>query len=66
MRSHISIRGCVRLSVRRSVRDAFVKIAENGVLQDGDASYVVYTALLLNHVEFFSLMNKNDQVTKLY
>ena len=27
-------------------RDAFVKIAENGVMQDGDASYVVYTALL--------------------
>ena len=24
---------------------AFVKIAENGVMQDGDASYVVYTAL---------------------
>ena len=49
MRPRISIRGCVRPSVRpsvrRSVRDAFVKIAENGVMQDGDASYVVYTAL---------------------
>ena len=52
MRPRISIRGCVRPSVRRSVgplvRDAFVKIAENGVMQDGDASYVVYTALLEN------------------
>ena len=54
MRPRISIRGCVRpsvrpsvgRSVRPSVRDAFVKIAENGVMQDGDASYVVYTALL--------------------
>ena len=57
MRPRISIRGCVRLSVRRSVcrsvgrsvgpsvRDAFVKMTENGVMQDGDASYVVYTAL---------------------
>ena len=50
MRLCISIRGCVRPSVRRSVGpsvlNAFVKIAENGVMQDGDASYVVYTALL--------------------
>ena len=61
MRPRISIRGCVRPSVRPSVRwsvgplvrwsvgplvrDAFVKIAENGVMLDGDASYVVYTAL---------------------
>ena len=45
MRPRISIRGCVRPSVRPSVRNAFVKIAENGVMQDGDASYVVYTAL---------------------
>ena len=35
----------VRPSVRPSVRNAFVKIAENGVMQDEDASYVVYTAL---------------------
>ena len=41
-----SIRRSVGRSVRPSVRDAFVKIAENGVMQDGDASYVVYTALL--------------------
>ena len=49
MRPRISIRGCVRPSVgpsvRPSVRNAFVKIAENGVMQDGDASYVVYTTL---------------------
>ena len=46
MRPRITIRGCVGPSVRPSVRNAFVKIAENGVMQDGDASYVVYTALL--------------------
>ena len=34
-----------RWSVRPLVRNAFVKIAENGVMQDGDASYVVYTCL---------------------
>ena len=53
MRPRISIRGCVRPLVSPSVgplvgpsvHDAFVKIAENGVMQDGDASYVVYTAL---------------------
>ena len=53
MRPRISIRGCVRPLVRPSVRplvrpsvgNAFVKIAENGVMQDGDASYVVYTTL---------------------
>ena len=33
-------------SVGPSVCIAFVKIAENGVIQDEDASYVVYTALL--------------------
>ena len=43
MRPRITIRGCVR----PLVRVAFVGIAENGVMQDGDASYVVYTALLL-------------------
>ena len=36
----------VRPLVRRMVRNASVKIAENGKIQDGDASYVVYTALL--------------------
>ena len=51
MRPRISIRGSVRPSVRRSVRDAFVKIAENGMMQDGDASYVVYTALLCQELE---------------
>ena len=40
-----SVRPSIRRSVRRSVRNAFVKIAENGIMQDGDASYVVYTAL---------------------
>ena len=46
--SHLYKRVCpsVSRSVRRSVRNAFVKIAENGLMQDGDASYVVYTALL--------------------
>ena len=49
--SHLYKRVCpsvgptVRPLVRPSVHTAFVKIAENGVMQDGDASYVVYTAL---------------------
>ena len=55
MRPRISIRGCVHPSVRRSVgpsvrrlvRNAFVKIAENGVMQDEGASRAVYPALLL-------------------
>ena len=42
----MSVRPSVRPSVGWSVRNAFVKIAENGVMQDEDASYVVYTALL--------------------
>ena len=42
MRPRISIRG---VSVRRLARDAFVKIIQNGVMQDGDAAYVVYTVL---------------------
>ena len=33
-------------SVRRSVRNAFVKIAENGIMQDEGASRAVYPALL--------------------
>ena len=45
MRPRISIRGCVRPSVGRSVRDAFIKIAKNGVMQNEDASYVMYTTL---------------------
>ena len=47
--SHLYKRVCpsVRRSIRPSVRNAFVKIAENGLMQDGDASYVVYTALFL-------------------
>ena len=36
-----------RSVVGPSVRNAFVKIAENDVMQDGDASYVVYTALFV-------------------
>ena len=35
----------VHRSIGPLVRYAFVKIAENGVMQNGDASYVVYTAL---------------------
>ena len=53
----------VRPSVRPSVRDALVKIAENGVMQDGDASYVVYTALF----KFFFIFGKKEfqnEVTK--
>ena len=30
----------------QGVRDAFVKVAENRVMQDLDASYVVYTGLV--------------------
>ena len=56
MRPRISIRGCVRPLVHPSVgplvRNAFVKIAESGVMQDGDASYVVYMALF--RVRFLS------------
>ena len=53
MRPRISIRGCVHPSVSlsvgpsvgRLVRNAFVKIAENGVMQDEGASRSVYPAL---------------------
>ena len=34
--------------VRWLVHNTFVKIAENGVMQDGHASYVVYMALFFN------------------
>ena len=72
MRPRTSIRGCVRPSVGPSVgpsvRNAFVKIAENGVMQDGDASYVVYTALfttflfpLDNFLCFFAAGDSNSQ-----
>ena len=50
--SHLYKRVCpsvgplVRWTVGPSVHNAFVKIAENGVMQDRDASYVMYTALL--------------------
>merc|ERR1712228_199687 len=37
----------VRPSVRPSVRNAFVKIAENGVMQDEGASRAVYPALFI-------------------
>ena len=56
----MSVRPSVRRSVRRSVRNAFVKIAENGVMQDGDASYVVYTALFISP----RLMLKNRREKK--
>ena len=39
--SHLNKRVCP--SVRPLVHNAFVKIAENGVMQDGDATYIVYT-----------------------
>ena len=50
MRPRVSVRGCVRLmvglsigrSVGPSVCNTFVKIAEKGIMQDGDASYRVY------------------------
>ena len=51
MRPSLPIRWCVPPSIGQSVRPsiwhAFVKIAENRVMQAEDASYVVYTALLL-------------------
>ena len=40
-----SVGRSVRRLVGPSVRNTFVKIAENGVMQDEDASYVVCTAL---------------------
>ena len=45
-----SVRRSVGPLVGPSVRNAFVKIAENGVMQDGDASYVVHKALLFIHI----------------
>ena len=42
--------------VRLLVRNAFVKIAENGVMPDGDASYVVYTALF-NLLSFLNALS---------
>ena len=75
MRPRISIRGCVRPSVRRSVRplvgpsvrrsvppsvrNAFVKIAENGVMQDEGASRAVYPAL------FFSALTTHSQTSSI-
>ena len=53
MRPHISIRGCVRPSVGPSVRNAFVKIAVNGVIQDEGASRAVYPALLSDFFKFW-------------
>ena len=50
MHPRISIRECVHPSVHPLVRNAFVKIAENGTMQDRATSYVVYTALLVVHV----------------
>ena len=40
-----SVGRSVRRSVGPSVRNAFAKIVENGVMQAEDASYVVNTAL---------------------
>ena len=71
VRSRISIRGCLSVrpsvgpSVRRLVRNAFVKIAEDGVMQDGDASYVVYTALFLLLLKLFFEMSGNKTVTEI-
>ena len=48
MSIHWSVRPSIHPLVHRLVCNAFVKIAENGVMQDGDASYVVYTALLIS------------------
>ena len=45
LHERVSVRLLVRPSVGPFVRHAFVKIAENGVMQDEDASYAVYTAL---------------------
>ena len=45
MRPRISIRQCVRPSVGPLVRNAFVKIAENGLMQDEGAFRAVYPAL---------------------
>ena len=45
--SHLNKRVCP------SVRNAFVKIAENRVMQDEDASYVVYTAVFVQELGVF-------------
>ena len=77
MRPRISVRGCVRPSVRplvrpfvrpsvgRSVRNAFVKIAENGVMQDGVASHVVYRALC-EETRVSLLSSKKNLPARLY
>ena len=45
-------------SVGWSVCNAFLKIAENGVMQDGDASYVAFTALFLLFVLVYKVFSQ--------
>ena len=62
-----SVRRSVGPSGRRSfgpsVGHAFVKITENGVMQDGDASYVVYTALFFFGFEQLRLVIVMDMIS---
>ena len=52
----MSVCPSARRSVGRSVRNAFVKIAENGVMQDEDASYVEYMALFFNDAKVVKMV----------
>ena len=56
----MSVRRSVGPSVRPSVRNAFVKIAENGVMQDEGASRAVYPAL------FFASARENDDLFSIF
>ena len=48
----------VDLSIRWSVHNAFVKIAENGVMQVGDTSYAAYMALFLLFVLVYKVFSQ--------
>ena len=58
-----SVGPSVRPSVGPSVRDAFVKIAENGLMQDEDASYVVYTALFFSFWDWPKQSRIHDSIS---
>ena len=56
-----SVRPSVRRSVRPSVRNAFVKIAENGVMQDEGASRAVYPALFSKTFLYHSIPARREE-----
>ena len=60
--SRISIEGCVRPSISRSVgpsvRNVFVKIAKNGIMRDQGASRVVYPTLFFLYFSYHLSSNR--------